>query len=166
MTWNNTAVPFPDDTTIHALISRVGRRRPPAAPPPSSWSLGCGLATSADLCRARVPCRTGSPITCIALGVGPDTLVGLSVERSLDMVVGILGILKAGAAYLPLDPTYPADRLAFMLEDSGIRVLLTQAGVLPAPAADALGPPSAPCCLDADWPEIAALAERRSRCRR
>src|SRR5262249_19205815 len=57
-------------------------------------------------------------------GVGPETPVGLCVERSLDMVVGLLGILKAGAAYLPLDPDYPAQRLAFMLEDAGAQLVL------------------------------------------
>ena len=64
------------------------------------------------------------------LGVGPDVLVGICVERSLEMVVGILGILKAGGAYLPLDPTYPPERLAFMLEDAAVPVLLTQAHLL------------------------------------
>ena len=53
-----------------------------------------------------------------ALGVGPEVVVGLCVERSLEMVVGLLGILKAGGAYLPLDPDYPAERLAFMLADA------------------------------------------------
>jgi amino acid adenylation domain-containing protein/non-ribosomal peptide synthase protein (TIGR01720 family) len=61
-----------------------------------------------------------------ALGVGPDTIVGLCVERSLELAVGILGVLKAGGAYLPLDPSYPAERLGFMIEDSGAPVLLTQ----------------------------------------
>jgi amino acid adenylation domain-containing protein len=60
------------------------------------------------------------------LEVQPEELVGLYVERGPDMVVGLLGILKAGAAYVPLDPTYPAERLAFMLEDAGLRLLLTQ----------------------------------------
>ena len=55
------------------------------------------------------------------LGVGPESVVGLLVERSLEMVIGLLGILKAGGAYLPLDPAYPAERLAFMLEDAGVR---------------------------------------------
>ena len=62
------------------------------------------------------------------LGIGPDVLVGLSVERSLDMVVGVLGILKAGGAYLPLDPTYPEERLRFMLRDARVPVLLTRHG--------------------------------------
>jgi amino acid adenylation domain-containing protein len=61
----------------------------------------------------------------IALKVEPEVLVGLSVERSLDLVVGILGILKAGGAYVPLDPAYPADRLAYMLADAQVPVLVT-----------------------------------------
>ncbi|PON10588.1 non-ribosomal peptide synthetase, partial [Candidatus Entotheonella serta] len=60
------------------------------------------------------------------VGVGPNVLVGLCVERSLEMAVGLLAILKAGGAYVPLDPAYPAERLAFMLADSGISVILTQ----------------------------------------
>jgi amino acid adenylation domain-containing protein len=62
----------------------------------------------------------------IALGVGPEVLVGIATERSIEMVVGILAIVKAGGAYVPLDPEYPADRLAYMVQDSGITMLLTQ----------------------------------------
>ena len=65
------------------------------------------------------------------LGVGPDVRVGIAVERSLDMVVGLLGILKAGAAYVPLDPQYPQERLRFMMQDSGIHLLLTQSHLAP-----------------------------------
>ena len=54
-----------------------------------------------------------------AMGVGPETLVGLCVERSLEMLVGLFAILKAGGAYVPLDPAYPSDRLAFMLKLRG-----------------------------------------------
>src|SRR5439155_10335001 len=63
-------------------------------------------------------------------GVGPEVLVGLCVERSVEMVVGLLGILKAGGAYVPLDPTYPLKRLSFMIEDSGVVVLLTHESLL------------------------------------
>ncbi|PHM11385.1 non-ribosomal peptide synthetase [Nostoc sp. 'Peltigera malacea cyanobiont' DB3992] len=59
-------------------------------------------------------------------GVGADVLVGLCVERSLEMVIGLLGILKAGGAYVPLDPEYPSDRLSFILDDTQVKVLLTQ----------------------------------------
>ncbi|MBB3643839.1 amino acid adenylation domain-containing protein, partial [Variovorax sp. BK613] len=62
----------------------------------------------------------------IASGVGPDVLVGICVERSVEMMVGILAVLKAGGAYVPLDPEYPADRLSYMVQDSGIELLLTQ----------------------------------------
>ncbi|MEH2195008.1 MAG: amino acid adenylation domain-containing protein [Nostoc sp.] len=58
--------------------------------------------------------------------IQPDTLIGICVERSLDMIIGLLAILKAGGAYVPIDPNYPQDRIRFMLEDSGISVLLTQ----------------------------------------
>jgi amino acid adenylation domain-containing protein len=60
------------------------------------------------------------------LGVGPEVVVGLCVERSIELVVGILGILRAGGAYLPIDPTTPRERIAFMLKDAGAAVLLSQ----------------------------------------
>lgn len=66
-----------------------------------------------------------------ALGVGPDVPVAIMLERSVEMVVGLLGILKAGAAYVPVDPEYPAQRLAYMLEDCGSRLLLLK-GATPA----------------------------------
>lgn len=84
-------------------------------------------------------------------GVKPDELVGICVERSLDMVVGLLGVLKAGGAYVPLDPGYPPERLAFMLSDSQVPVLLTQANLvnrLPENSARII-------CLDRDWVTIA-----------
>ncbi|HRL21271.1 MAG TPA: amino acid adenylation domain-containing protein [Alcaligenes sp.] len=62
------------------------------------------------------------------LGAGPDVVIGLLMDRSLEMVVAMLGILKAGAAYLPLDPTHPASRLELVLEDAGVSVILVQAG--------------------------------------
>ncbi len=63
------------------------------------------------------------------LGVGAETVVGLCLERSLEMLVGLIGILKAGAGYLPLDPSYPAERLGFMLEDSGAALVITTAAL-------------------------------------
>ncbi len=67
----------------------------------------------------------------VRLGVGPGSLVAISLDRSAQMVVGLLGVLKAGAAYVPLDPDYPEARLRFMLEDSCPAVLLTAAQILP-----------------------------------
>ncbi|HEU4964901.1 MAG TPA: amino acid adenylation domain-containing protein [Bacilli bacterium] len=84
------------------------------------------------------------------LGVGPDKLVGVAMERSLEMVIALYGILKAGGAYVPIDPTYPQDRLAFMLADSQVEVLLTSVHLL-----DTLPPHQAQVlCLDRDWAEI------------
>jgi amino acid adenylation domain-containing protein/FkbM family methyltransferase len=86
-----------------------------------------------------------------SLGVGPDVLVGICVERSLEMVVGLLAILKAGGAYVPLDPSYPSERLRYMLADAGTTVLLTQQRLvssLPAHHATVV-------CLDTDWETIA-----------
>ena len=82
------------------------------------------------------------------LGVGPDLLVGLFVERSAEMIVGLLGILKAGGAYVPMDTAFPQERIAFMLADANVKVLLTQTSLmasLPAGSARAV-------CLDTfDW---------------
>ncbi|HVR95769.1 MAG TPA: amino acid adenylation domain-containing protein, partial [Thermoanaerobaculia bacterium] len=88
------------------------------------------------------------------LGVGPETRVALGVERSPEMVVGILGILEAGGAYVPLDPAYPGERLAWMLEDSAAPVLLTGAelsGRFPDFRGQVV-------LLDDDWPQIEAAA--------
>ena len=87
-----------------------------------------------------------------ALGVGPEVIVGLCVERSPEMVVGLLGILRAGGAYLPLDPDYPPERLAFMLADAAAPVLVAHSRLV-----DRLGRHDARVVrLDADWPAIAA----------
>ncbi len=89
------------------------------------------------------------------LGVGPNAPVGLCVKRSLDMAVGLLGILKAGAAYVPMDPGYPKERLQYILEDSKASVVLTQESLvdgLPSFAGQVI-------CLDKDWAKIACESE-------
>jgi amino acid adenylation domain-containing protein len=86
------------------------------------------------------------------LGVTPDSLVGLFLDRSLEMVVGLLAVLKAGGAYVPLDPGYPSERLAFMLRDTQVSILLTQSQLvetLPDRTATII-------CLDRDWQTIAS----------
>lgn len=87
----------------------------------------------------------------IKLGIGPDHLVGICTERGIDMVVGLLGIVKAGAAYLPLDPNYPAERMEYMLRDAAPEVLLTLSELQP------LLPPTQvrKILLDAEWSSIA-----------
>ncbi|MDB9510452.1 amino acid adenylation domain-containing protein [Kamptonema animale CS-326] len=89
------------------------------------------------------------------LGVKPEVLVGICVERSLETIVGILGILKAGGAYVPLDPANPCDRLAFMLEDAAMSVILTQQQLLEMLPTS----PARVVCLDADWQIIVRESE-------
>jgi len=93
------------------------------------------------------------------LGVGPEILVAICAERSLEMIVAIVGILKAGAAYLPLDPEYPRDRLAFMLEDARVSLLLTQQGLIQ--KLSRYRPRI--ICLDTDWENIAKESQESPR---
>jgi amino acid adenylation domain-containing protein len=89
------------------------------------------------------------------LGVGPEVLVGVCMERSFDLIVAVLGIFKAGGCYVPLDPTYPRERLAFMMADTQVTVVLTQEQLrrgLPAH-------PARVVCLDADWEDIAHASQ-------
>jgi amino acid adenylation domain-containing protein len=83
-------------------------------------------------------------------GAGPDVLVGLCVERSIEMVAALLGILKAGAAYVPLDPSYPSDRIKYVLDDARVKILVTQAalsGRLPSTCAEIV-------TIDPEWQEF------------
>jgi amino acid adenylation domain-containing protein len=116
--WNDTACEFPHDMCFHQLFERQVERTPDAE------AVVFGDRT---LSYRELNSRASHLAHYLrSLGVGPETLVGISVERSLEMMVGILGILKAGGAFVPLEPAYPKDRLAFMIDDSGIQVLLTQ----------------------------------------
>ncbi len=127
--WNATAVDYPLDQAVHTLIEAQVLRTPDA---PALIFAGQALSYSALNARAN---RLAHRL--MAAGVGPDVLVGLAAERSVEMVVGLLAVLKAGGAYVPLDPEYPRDRLAYMLQDSGVQLLLTQAHLLaqlPVPA--------------------------------
>ncbi|HEX2207619.1 MAG TPA: amino acid adenylation domain-containing protein, partial [Longimicrobium sp.] len=107
----------PASTTLHAAFAAQAARTPDAP----ALTFGDRTMTYAELdARASALARRLR-----ARGAGADVLVGLCVERSLETVIGILGILKAGAAYLPLDPAYPDDRLAWMLGDSGAHLVVT-----------------------------------------
>src|SRR5258708_5740128 len=92
-----------------------------------------------------------------SLGVKPDTVVGLCLERSLEMMIGIMGTVEAGGAYLPLDPSYPDDRLAYMVENSRVDIVLTQEK-LGSRMASLLPEGAKLIALDAEWPEIETRA--------
>ena len=131
--WTHTASDYPADKTLIGLFLEQAARTPTA----EALVAGQVRLTYADMQK-----RAGEVAQRLRqLGVGKETLVGLCVERSWELVAGVLGILKAGAAYVPLDPLYPAERVAFMLEDAQVAVLLTQAkllGRLPSSAAPVL----------------------------
>ncbi|MBS4078114.1 non-ribosomal peptide synthase/polyketide synthase [Pseudomonas rustica] len=129
LAWNASAAPWPESRCIHRLIETRASQTPDA----TALVFGEQCLTYAEL-NAQAN-RLAHRL--IAQGVGPDRLVGIALERGVEMIVGLLAILKAGGAYVPLDPQYPSDRLAHMIEDSGLQLLLTQASllqVLPIPA--------------------------------
>ncbi|MDD1413456.1 amino acid adenylation domain-containing protein [Dolichospermum sp. ST_con] len=95
--------------------------------------------------------------------IQPDTLIGISVERSLEMIIGVLGILKAGGAYVPIDPNYPPERIKFMLEDSRISVLLTQSFVVDKLPLDSLENPVEVVYLDDSSRQDAKTQRRKER---
>ncbi|WP_438301188.1 non-ribosomal peptide synthase/polyketide synthase [Pseudomonas sp. NMS19W] len=120
--WNATGIDYPLEQGVHTLIEAQALRTPDA---PALVFAGQTLSYAQLNARANQLAHG-----LIARGVGPDMLVGIAVERSLEMVIGLLAILKAGGAYVPLDPEYPRDRLSYMIADSGIDQLLTQPHLL------------------------------------
>ncbi|MCV3216977.1 amino acid adenylation domain-containing protein [Plectonema radiosum NIES-515] len=148
--WNNTQTKYPQDKCIHELFEKQVELRPNAV---------AVIFEEEQLTYQELNVRANQLAHHLqTLGVGPEVLVGICVERSLSMVVGLLGILKAGGAYVPLDPAYPLERLALMLEDSAVPVLLTQTHLvekLPRHQARVI-------CLDSGWEEIALQSESNS----
>src|SRR6185503_15111638 len=127
--WNATAADYPQDQCIHELFEAQAARHPDAIALVHDDSVLSYGELDARANRLAHHLRR--------LGVGPDRRVAICVERSAPMVVGLLAILKAGGGYVPLDPSYPPERLAFMLEDSAPVALLTDAasiGCLSSPA--------------------------------
>nr|WP_280950027.1 non-ribosomal peptide synthetase [Methylocystis bryophila] len=117
--WNQTAADYPRDRLLHELFEDRAAQTPAAT---------AVVFEDAQLAYGELNARANQLAHHLrSLGVGPDALVGICVERSLEMVVGLLAILKAGGAYLPLDPDYPRERIGFMLEDAKPRLVLTQA---------------------------------------
>ncbi|MCF3584755.1 amino acid adenylation domain-containing protein [Planktothrix agardhii 1806] len=142
--WNDTGKAYPDEKCIHQLFEEQVERTPNHV---------AVVFENESLTYRELNNRANqlAHYLCQNYQIKPDTLVGICVERSLEMIIGILGILKAGGAYVPLDPEYPQERLNFMLEDSQVKVLVTQAKLvesIPQHQAQLI-------CLDTDWEKIA-----------
>ena len=138
--WNGTAAALPDNVCVHQLFEAQV-----LATPDRDAVLFQGERISYAALNARANALAAA---LRERGVGSDQLVGVMVKRSIDLLVATLGVLKAGGAYLPLDPAYPAERVAYMLEDSGARWVVTEEAFLASlPAATQgilVGPSSAP----------------------
>ena len=118
--WNDTARALPSTTLPELFAAQVAKTPDAVAVVFEDTALSYGeLEVRANRLAHHLRAR----------GVGAEVVVGLCLERSLDLVVGLLAILKAGGAYLPLDPNYPRERLAFMLQDAGAPIVLTHAAL-------------------------------------
>jgi len=140
--WNRTAAEYPRGC-VHELFEEQVRRTPEAA---AVEYEGRQLSYAELNRRAN---QLGHYLR--KQGVGPEVKVAICMERSLEMVVAIVGVLKAGGVYVPVDPEYPAARLGWMLEDSRVPVILTQKGL----AAAMPGQGAQVVLLDTEWEEIA-----------
>ncbi len=120
--WNETQTDYPRDLCIHELIQGQVKRTPKAI----AVQFQDESLTYKELDKRADELAK----VLVAQGVKPGTLVGIFVNRSIEMLIGLLGVLKAGGAYLPLDPSFPTERLAFMVEDSGTSIILTQTNLL------------------------------------
>ncbi|MGZ4857994.1 MAG: amino acid adenylation domain-containing protein [Candidatus Angelobacter sp.] len=141
--WNPAATPYPS-RCLHELFEEQAMRTP------AEIALKCGQKALSYAELNRRANRIGQYLR--KLGVGPEIPVGICMDRGLEMVTGLLGILKAGGCYVPLDPAYPPERLNLMLEDAQAPVLLTQSSL-----ADRVDPAhSRVVCVDEEWQRIAA----------
>nr|QEO74352.1 condensation domain-containing protein [uncultured bacterium] len=120
--WNETAAEYPRDKPLHELIAAQADRTPDAV---------AVVFRDERLTYRELNARADKLAHHLRRrGVAAETRVGVCVERSIEMVVGLLSILKAGGAYVPLDPHHPKERLAFVMEDAGVSALLTQSSLL------------------------------------
>jgi amino acid adenylation domain-containing protein len=144
--WNETHFDYPTTARLHELFAAQAKKTPDAI----------ALEFGGQQMTYSVLDASANQLAhhLVSLGIGPEVLVGVCLERSIDMVVGVLAILKAGGAYVPLDPSFPQARLSHMVEDSKMTVLLTHRDL---EKELEVVPPSI-VRLDSDWDEIAKLS--------
>ena len=145
--WNNTATEFPDRESQHQSLHQLFEAQVAKTPDAIAVVFEDQQLTYRDL-NLRANQLANYLLT---IKQEPQQIVGICVERSLEMVAGLLGILKSGSSYVPLDPSYPLDRLAYMVENAKITILLTQEKLRETIPTD-LGQK---ICLDTDWNKIA-----------
>jgi amino acid adenylation domain-containing protein/FkbH-like protein len=147
--WNATEADCPRGLCLHELIEEQAEQGPHAV---ACIQPGDGTGQDRQITYGELNHRANQLARALRKrGAGPGERVGIFVERSIEMMVGLLGIQKSGAAYVPLDPAYPAERIRLTLEDAQVPVLLTQSALrsqLPEHNAQVL-------CIDSDWDEIA-----------
>lgn len=148
--WNATVRDYKLNTTVHELFEAQVERTPDAV----ALQFGMTKLTYRDLdARSNQLARHLR-----GLGVAPDRLVAIYVERSIEMVVGMIAVHKAGGAYVPLDPNYPQERVSFIQKDAGAVILLTQASLATRLSLEAS---VTVIELDTDWPEIERVSSER-----
>jgi amino acid adenylation domain-containing protein len=141
--WNATEAEFPRDKCVHELFEEQVQRTPDAV---------AVVCDGCDLSYGELNRRANQLAHYLRqLGAGPDTRVAICIERSLEMVVSLMGVLKAGAAYVPLDSSYPVERLRYMVRDAQAAVVITQENLGEGFAAD----PIRVMVLNSEWRRIA-----------
>src|SRR5437588_5771268 len=140
--WNQTATDYPRASCIHQLFEAQVQRSPEAV---------AVIFENQQLSYGELNRRANQLAGYLQQeGVGVETLVGVMVERSVELVISLLAVLKAGGAYVPLDASYPAERLQYMMADAGVAVVITQSGLAPRLAESGVRVVS----IDGQWPEI------------
>src|SRR5262249_1441869 len=142
--WNRTEAEYARDRCVHQLLEAQAERTPDR------------VAVAFDdqsLTYRELNARANQLAHALGkMGVAPGQRVGVFIERSLEMMVALVGVLKAGAAYVPLDPDYPSERVRLTLEDAQVPVILTKQALL----ASLPEHSTQVCCLDSDWARITA----------
>src|SRR5205807_652674 len=140
--WNQTATDYPCASCIHQLFEAQVERKPERV---------AVIFEDQQLSYGELNRRANQLAGYLQQeGVGVETLVGVMMERSVELVISLLAVLKAGGAYVPLDASYPAERLQYMMADAGVAVVITQSGLAPRLAESGVRVVS----IDGQWPEI------------
>ncbi len=147
--WNSSERHYPHDRCVHELFEQQADLTPDAVA--TEFEIETFTYRELDL-------RSNQLANYLmSIGVGKESLVGLCVDRSLDMMIGLLGIMKSGAAYVPIDPAFPSDRVKGIIEDSGVKMIVSQAHL----AFDLRENVDQVLCIDIEWDTVASKSGER-----